>query len=390
MISAIIIRGGGAFVSFASMSLIIALLGLELSGEYFTFVAYSMILATVISFGMNGIVVKYSQDEVFSDILKFKIFTFDFLQTALVVLFLFGLISLLFHIDFVVFLMGFCFSFAQMIHVFLIAKGHVNFSYFMFNIFPLFFITLFVWLNHNFIYFYYSLFYAAAAFIMFLYLRIKLNKTSQNSSTDKKWGISERLDFFQQEILGQSFTSISVVLVSFNLSSANVAIFNFYQKLASVCNIVLSVLNQTRLSVCLGHLSNGMFVEIQKESKKIFINSSIILSLYVVFVFIFWNIITDYIIDSRSINFSPFLILAMSYFLVGYSNISTYILNSHENAKYVRNVSYLSFFIGLLLFTLLPIFYGVLGGVIASSIILINQALLTKFKFLKVTNVRRN
>jgi len=389
MIFSILIRGSGALISFLSMAFIISMLGLDMSGEYFKNIAYSMILATFMSFGMNGVVVKYAQVTTSDDWFKLKKFLIQFSQTVLLVSLIFFIISSFVYLDFWICLMSIVFAMAQMLHVFLIAKGHVNFSYGVFNVFPHFFITLFIWLNPDFIYLYYFLIYCIAFLIMILFVFIKVNKDKPFSNkVIKGWNLNERFDFFQQEFLGQSFTSISLVLVSFNLSNANVATFNIYQKLASVCNIILSVLNQSRLSLCLKYLSSKNFEAIQSESKTIFMKSSIILFLYVISVFILWDIMMGYMVGKNAVDIFPFLILCLTYSVVGYSNISTYILNSYNHAKYVRNVSYLSFFVGLLLFVVLPMYFEILGAVIASCIILINQALLTKLKFVKVTNAK--
>ncbi|WP_368084890.1 hypothetical protein [Vibrio splendidus] len=387
MIISLLVRAGGALASLVSTSMIISVLGLNLSGDYFTSVAYALIVATCLSFGVNGVVVKYAKvlPQCRVGIIKFIIINLgiSFIPTLV----LFFIIQMYVKIHTSILFMAISFSVAQAFHLLLLARNKVNISYCSFNILPHLVVICGMLIDSNYMFNYYIVSYLLSICLMMVFSSSE-DDISNNSYRYELACFRERANFFQQEILGQAFTSITMVLISLNLNSSSVAIFNIYQKLSSVSNIILSVMNQSKLSKGLDMISSNKWYGLISLSNDIFVKSSIFLSIYTVAIVLMWDFILINVFNINSISVYPFVFLSLSYYLVAKANIATYMLNACGCDEYIRNVSYVTFIVGLLLLLILPSLFGIIGGVLSVGVMLVSQSFLVRMKFVKVFNVK--
>lgn len=387
MLFALIIRGGSVLSSFISTSLIISILGLNLSGEYFSSVAISLVLSTIYSFGINNSVIKYSKRIKADDLTKifffFKNVLFSMVPLVILTLFLFLFV---FDYNVLVIFMGVTFAFAQMLQIYLVSIALVNVSYFLFNIVPQIIIVFCLWIEKKDILFYYIFSYFIS-FILMLYIINKNNKEYQNVIDDNDsihedilLPLRERFDFFQQDILGQMFTSISTIVISNFLSNRDVAIFNIYQKLGSVCNVIISVLNQIHLSVAIDYLEKKKYLSILKLRNKIFILSLLLISLYVLGVSLCWVWILS-IFDTSDLSIYLFIMISVGYLFVAKANLLPYLLNSIGYSSSLRNYSYFTCISGIIILSILSSFFGINGSIFAIVFMLSIQSILLLLKY---------
>ncbi|WP_318418196.1 lipopolysaccharide biosynthesis protein [Photobacterium leiognathi] len=386
MFISLMIRGLSVLSSFASTSLIISELGLHASGEYFSSVAISLVLSTVYSFGINNSIIKYSK-KIKGNNLNIIIF---FIRNLLLTTFPFVILSVVILLfvssyNWLIILMGVSYALSQMLQIYLVSISLVNKAYLLFNIIPQLIIVSLVYINKTDIILYYILSYIISFFIMFIVLCLN-NNLKENDIEDyyKKNTLpfKERFDFFQQDLLGQMFTSISTIVISTFLSSSDVAIYNIYQKLASVCNVIISVLNQIYLSKVISYLMEDCMFKIFKIRQRIFVTSSLIIGFYIIVVSVFWPIILK-LFHVPDLSRYLFFIICAGYFFVAKANMLSYILNSIGYSSNLRNYSYLTCFLGVFLSSLLSVIWGVDGAIYALFFMLINQSILLIFKFKK-------
>lgn len=389
MLFALIIRGGSVLSSFISTSLIVSILGLNLSGEYFSSVAISLVLSTIYSFGINNSVIKYSR-RIKGDYLT-KIFFFIrnilFSMVPLVILTLFVFVFV-FNYNILIIFMGITFAIAQMLQIYLVSIALVNVSYLLFNIFPQISIVFCLWIGKYDILIYYIFSYFMSFLLMLFYVNKKSKEykiVEDNKYSDYKEVIlplKERFDFFQQDILGQMFTSISTIVISNFLSNRDVAIFNIYQKLGSVCNVIISVLNQIYLSHAIDYLSKKKYPSILKLRNKIFILSLLLISIYVSSISLCWAWILN-IFNTSELSIYLFIVLSIGYVFVARANLLPYLLNSMGYSSALRNYSYFSCISGVVILSILSYFFGVDGSIWAVVFMLFTQSILLLLKYKK-------
>ncbi len=277
------------------------------------------------------------------------------------------------------------FSLAQIWHLLLISKGRVNVSYMAMNILPNVLIIIITLLSSEYIYIGYVFSYFFSLIFMVIVSPAENGCSESHHTLNVKF--SERLNFFQQDMLSQVFTSVSTIVVSQTLSNSSVAIFSIYQKLSSVCNIIVSVVNQSFLSQGLDFIAEKKYGSVYLLSKTAFLKSSVYIVAYFIIMACFWEYMERYIFDDIVLDIYPFSFLVICYLFCAYSNVSTYMLNSFKYAYYVKNANYFTFVIGIFSLIIFSMLFDVLGAVLATGIMLVIQSVITRYKFLKVFNV---
>ncbi|WP_439829375.1 lipopolysaccharide biosynthesis protein [Aeromonas veronii] len=377
LISVMLTRGGGALFALLSSVFIVRFLGNEHSGEYFTLIAYSLFMVTIITYGGNQSMLKQSKHNensisVIYNHIKITVVLSIFISPAIIILtYVFFDISI-FNLC-MMSLCAFAYSLSQQLHHCCIAKEKQEISYLLHAWLPNFLLlTSIFFYNINVLYISYILGYLISFFIQGFVILAK--DAAFNNVTTFERDLKSRCSFFQQDFIGQIFSSLVIVISSFFIPSADISKLTIYIKVASVCNILISVLNVSVYPVLTRELRMGNKSQALKTLRAHSVLGALFVLLYSVVIIAFWNYIKNWFnVD----NLPMFLILPLllSYVFVAFSSARQMVLNSFGYEKIVKNYSWVVFIFGMFLLTIGAKFYSIEGALIALSSIVLLQAL---------------
>ncbi|EJL7978763.1 hypothetical protein [Vibrio cholerae] len=370
-------RGGGALIALISTVFIVRNFGEGDSGQYFTLVAYSLFLVTIITFGGNQSILKQTKynenaiDVIYNHVRLTAIF-FIFTSPPIIICGYFFLdISVL-----KLCLISFCaltYSISQQMHYCCIAKEKQEISYLLHAWLPNTLILISAFLNSiDFLYISYILGYFVSslmqAWVIFKHDAFLNKKTACNNE------LYSRTYFFQQDVIGQVFSSLVIIISSLFMYSSDISQLTIYIKISSVCNIMISVVNISAYPSLRKEIINGKESLARKNLRIYSLLGVASVLIYSAVIVTFWSNIRNWFnVDSLPL----FLIfpLLFSYTVAALSSVRQMLLNTFGYERVVKNYSWIVFFLGMIFLVIGAEFYSVKGVLIALSNTVLLQAL---------------
>lgn len=384
LISIIIVRGGSSVIALFSTMIIVRVIGASEAGVFFKNYAYALFLSTVIGFGLNSTILKYYaeyKDNPFGILIYIilEVFKIGFPLFLLAYIYSEWLCNI-YSLD-IIFLVSITFTISQCCHYFLMANKMNIKAYIFHNWIPNLMLILLISFNKN-TSLLHVLFYSyVISIFLFILSYWRLISKRFNLVNIKNW--NERINYFQQDILGQVFTSLLVIVSASIISDRDVSLLAIYQKITSVCNILISLFNHTYYPDMLTLIKEDKVSDFKRLMKKNYIRMILLIIVYSFLLFILWGKVKEYFVLD-DLNYGYALLLLVAYVFVSYSNVSTLILNATGHSSVVRKCSWITVSLGLLFVYGLGTLYGLIGIISSLAIMLISQALLTRILLLKV------
>ncbi|SMY35964.1 hypothetical protein PAND9192_02292 [Photobacterium andalusiense] len=370
-------RGGAAFLSLISSMFIVRYLGESDAGGYFTELSFATFLSTLVSFGSNGLTLKLVSNrigninEIANQNLLFII------KNTVIILIILNVISFFYENNinmYFICVYGCFFSIAQSYQFMLIAKGNAGVSYFLNNWIPSLFVIYAAFFFPNYIYIYTCLGYIVSTLLLYLCLYRMKDHDRFDKEINDEFKINNRWNYLQQDILGQIYSSFVIILSSNYLSKEDISKLAIYIKLTSVCNIIISIFNMT--------IYHRLFQKIKVKSEYMslyilsFLNILGVIS-FMLPLFYFWDYVRSYY--NISIEKEYIFIVFIAYLISGFSGCSQMLLNSMGHDRVVKNISWLTFTVGIILLNYFTYTFNVLGALIALSITISLQSIMNYF-----------
>jgi O-antigen/teichoic acid export membrane protein len=388
LLSILISRGGGAIFALVSSVFILKNLGAHDSGVFFTNIAYSMFFVVFITFGGNQSLLKnIKPKQELENILKHH-FKVTIKLYVFFVPFAFLIINVIFKIHFYqVLLITLCslvYSISQQLHHCCIAVEKQSSSYIFHTWIPNIIIIVFSFThNINVVLFCYIFGYVLSSILQVLVITFRINTGKKEVIIRENW--STRADFFQQDMLGQIYTSLIIVIAANYLREVDIAKLSMYIKIASVCNIFIGILNVSSFPKVISKIREGHITESIKLINTMSLIGCSFILFYSIVVYFSWKEIVI-LLEIESISVNMVVLLIFSYLGIAYSSSRQMLLNSLGYSKWVRNYSWIVFLFGISSLLYMSKNYELKGTVVSLSLILILQAIFNILSFRKVSN----
>lgn len=373
----IIIRGFSSLLALAFTTVAVRYLGGTASGELFTSIAYIMLLSTFISFGSNGMIMREASknQEVTTNFLEqfIKRQLINFVKLSIVMLSLY----MTFDISIEVFFAALFYSLSQMLYFHYISIGKVNLSYVFFMWVPNAYMIFFIYYSQsgNFE-FHFLVSYMLSFCSLYIGLLILSKKNGGNNRAHNKINYNNSKSYFIQDIIGQLFNSIFLVIASNFLIPSDLSRLTIYQKLSSVSNIMIGIISLSTFKNATEGIKNKhtYAIYVCNNNAKLLIP---FLFIYIVLLFFLWEPLIQ-LFNINSMDYNLILLLMIAYIFVAYSNSSTLILNTFGGENILRNLSIINFLLSISLMIVLGYYLLLPGLVIALSFSLIFQSVVQR------------
>lgn len=307
-------------------------------------------------------------------------------RTLLFVMPILIIASIFFELDINYFLVPLIlgYSISSNVYNYLLGKHKQIFSIFWFVLFPnLLLLTLTILsFDIDLISIIYSVYYIFCFFIMFSNVpgNISIRFLKKIKLRVSFYDYKQRVDFFIQEILGQVFTSVSIVIAGIVLVSGELNNFILYNKVFSVCALIIGSIN-----ISIAPQVAKVFIERNSSKGNGLINKYGSMSATLVFIALFIGgvIISNWreLLPGLEVD-SIFMTFSIAYLIVAFCSCSHYVLNILGMQKKVRKISIVSALFGMTFMFLLGNLFGVAGVVIGLSLALVLQAMLCRINLL--------
>ncbi|HFG1937213.1 TPA: hypothetical protein ACGF3Q_003714, partial [Vibrio cholerae] len=265
------------------------------------------------------------------------------------------------------------YSISQQMHHCCIAKEKQEISYLLHAWLPNTLILISAFLNSiDFLYISYILGYFVSslmqAWVIFKHDAFLNKKTACNNE------LYSRTYFFQQDVIGQVFSSLVIIISSLFMYSSDISQLTIYIKISSVCNIMISVVNISAYPSLRKEIINGKELLARKNLRIYSLLGVASVLIYSAVIVTFWSNIRNWFnVDSLPL----FLIfpLLFSYTVAALSSVRQMLLNTFGYERVVKNYSWIVFFLGMIFLVIGAEFYSVKGVLIALSNTVLLQAL---------------
>lgn len=378
VLKVMITRGGGAFLALLSSMAVIRFMGEEYGGEYFRLIAYSLFLVTIFTYGGNQSILKNTkQNEKSINVIYHHVAStskITFFTSPIVILVAYYILFINISNLVIMCLCAFIYSISQQMHNCCIAKEKQEISYLFHTWLPnIAILASAPFKNIHLLYTSYILGYLISFALQALYIirnDISLDKTTPISNEYKS-----RHSFFQQDLIGQVFSSLVIIISSPFLSSVEISKLTIYIKIGAVCNIIISLLNVSIYPIITRELrNNNNHIAINTLRKSSWISMILVLA-YSLIIIIAWDLI-KYSFKINSLSFLLIIPLLSSYSLVAFSSARQMLLNTFGYENIVKNYSWLVFIFGIPTLFVGAKTFSMTGTIIALSSILSLQAIL--------------
>ncbi|MCA6914331.1 hypothetical protein LF941_02870 [Pectobacterium versatile] len=371
-------RGGAAGLALLSSIFITRELSSEQSGSYFTVIAYSLFYSTVVSFGANGVSLLLSAKNTISSLsiavynikcMAFRSFLF------LPVFILFTILDFFpYQFNFYVFLIGAGFALSQSLQYILIANNKQVEAYFIHGCLSNVFIIIGVLTKDiDLALFFHVLSFFITSLLQFLI--IKKNSPLEISIISNEFTSKDRFNYFQQDALGQIYTSLTLVFASWYLKPHDIAILAVLLKLSSVCNIFIGAVNTVFYPDAIKMYMSGHLTALKHLWFKNALLNVIFVMLYSLVLWFSWSFIIKTF--KLEVNYFNSLALNFAYIFVGLSAFSQLFLNSTGKSGVVKNATWFTCFIGSVLINVTALLFGYDFVVYSLSLTLVIQSSIT-------------
>ncbi|MUK49033.1 efflux RND transporter permease subunit [Aliivibrio fischeri] len=369
------IRGVGALLALTFTALAVRVLGGDIAGEFFSQIAWAILISTFISMGSNGLIMRESSKLRKVSFYLVFVFILRALKNTFLLSPLFIFLYLYFDVGIYIFLSSIFYSLSQMIYFYYISIGKVNLSYVFFMWVPNIYLSvIIVFFNKS--NFMFQYFFSYTLVFCFFCLGIVYFLKPSNDDEKYKFSFENSRSYFIQDIIGQVFNSIFLVIASNFLTSLELSKLALYQKLSSVLNIIISIISLSTFKQSVDSIkeNKGHAIDVCNKNAKLLI---IFMVLYSVFLYLFWDKLMD-IFSIYNMNYYLFLVLMISYLFVGYANSSTLILNTFGKENILRDFSLINFIISIISIFIFGCYLGLEGFIFSLAMSLIIQSLIQR------------